>query len=639
MKNKRIFVSGGAGVIGTALVNRLIEQGADVFVGDLKPCPKPWLGIVKYRQGDLTEINREELLAFDPEIFFHLAATFERSEESYSFFNENFQHNIKLSHHLIQCLQSSRSLKRVVFASSYLIYDPSLYQFNQPQEEPSPLSEESSIYPRNICGAAKLFHELELRFISHFLSEHLSCISARIFRVYGQGSHDVISRWIRSALRKEPITLFCPEGKFDYIFADDVAEGLLKLAKCSESGVVNLGSGNARSIGEVVQILKEHFPDLKTDVEQSNIPYESSSADLTKLKTMTGWSPPHRLETAIPKIISFEKEQMKHPVRSPKRTSVLITSISKKMPLIHAVRSAAAKLAIFETIIGCDSQSTCIGQYGVDEFWHCPRLENLSAEQLISYCLDHQVTALIPTRDADVDYYSRLRPALEKKGIRPMVSSHEAVSTCLDKKKFADFLSAKRFPSIPTALSIEELKASSYVVKARRGAGSLQLKLNLSREEALAASKEVVDPIFQPFIEGQEWSVDLYRSFSGEVKGCIARQRNVVVDGESQVTTTVNYPALENLCAEMAHALDLNGHVIFQVLEDEQGRFHVIECNPRFGGASTASIAAGLDSFFWFFAECLDLDLRDYPFFRSREEIRQVRFLTDRIIPWSSSSI
>ena len=106
------------------------------------------------------------------------------------------------------------------------------------------------------------------------------------------------------------------------------------------------------------------------------------------------------------------------------------------------------------------------------------------------------------------------------------------------------------------------------------------------------------EPIFQPFIEGQEWSVSLYRSFEGRLKGYMARQRNYVVNGESQVTTTVHYPALEHLCQQMADLLKINGHAVFQILEDVQGNFHVIECNPRFGGASTASLAVGLDSFF-----------------------------------------
>jgi carbamoyl-phosphate synthase large subunit len=60
----------------------------------------------------------------------HLAATFERSAESYEFWEENFRHNVRLSHHLMSLAKDAPSVKRVVFASSYLIYDPSLYQIS-----------------------------------------------------------------------------------------------------------------------------------------------------------------------------------------------------------------------------------------------------------------------------------------------------------------------------------------------------------------------------------------------------------------------------------------------------------------------------------------------------------------------------
>ena len=78
---------------------------------------------------------------------------------------------------------------------------------------------------------------------------------------------------------------------------------------------------------------------------------------------------------------------------------------------------------------------------------------------------------------------------------------------------------------------------------------------------------------------------------------------------------------------------------MIQVIEDEEGSFHVIECNPRFGGASTASLAVGLDSFYWFLLECSGQNLQGYLFLRSQQEVRQVRYAADWILPWSSSSI
>jgi carbamoyl-phosphate synthase large subunit len=81
-----------------------------------------------------------------------------------------------------------------------------------------------------------------------------------------------------------------------------------------------------------------------------------------------------------------------------------------------------------------------------------------------------------------------------------------------------------------------------------------------------------------------------------------------------------------------ASALGLTGHMVFQAIEDRSGRVHLMECNSRFGGASTLSVAAGLDSFYWFFRECMGDDLHDVAFVESPEGLRQVRYASDKIV-------
>ncbi len=105
MKNTRVFVSGGAGVIGLEMVAKLVERGAEVLVGDLQPRPDSFPRQVRYRRGDLNTLTLGELEAFGPEVFIHLAATFERSAETYEFWDENFWHNTRLSHHLMTLIR------------------------------------------------------------------------------------------------------------------------------------------------------------------------------------------------------------------------------------------------------------------------------------------------------------------------------------------------------------------------------------------------------------------------------------------------------------------------------------------------------------------------------------------------------
>lgn len=304
-RNKKVFISGGAGVIGTYLVEKLLQDGADIFVGDLKPKPAGWQN-VHYRQGDLNTCTAEELQGFNPEYFFHLAATFERSLETPEFWKENYHHNVQLSHHLLNILKDMPALKKVIFASSYLVYDPALYLFKEPAQKPISISENSPLNPRNLCGMAKLYHEKELTFTKEF-DPHLSIINARIFRSYGKNSRDILSRWVRLLLKGEEITSYAPEGMFDFTYAGDVAEGLLKLAEKSISGTFNLGTGHARSVQDALNILHTHFPNMKVQEGPSNIPYEASQADMSLFEKAVRWKPVHTLEQGLAEIIIHEK--------------------------------------------------------------------------------------------------------------------------------------------------------------------------------------------------------------------------------------------------------------------------------------------------------------------------------------------
>ncbi|MEM7102973.1 MAG: NAD-dependent epimerase/dehydratase family protein [Bacteroidota bacterium] len=631
-KNKRVFISGGNGVIGKELTRKLHDLGAVVMVGDLKPRPIDWPSDIRYRQGDLNYIPARELLDFKPQFFFHLAATFERSVENYDFWEENYQHNVNLSNYLMTILKDAPGLEKVIFASSYLIYHPELYQFENPQTTPVSLKETDPILPRNLTGVAKLNHEIELRFLNDFKRTQYKSVSARIYRSFGKNSRDIISRWIRMLLKNEPLTVYSKEGIFDYIYAGDVAEGLLRLgANIDAEGIYNLGSGKSRSIADVIEVLRQNFPDLQSTGITEDIPYEASQADMSLFKKTIGWKPPTTLEKAIPMIIEFEKNRNNSAHVSEEQT-VLVTSISKKVPLLKAVRNATSKYGPEISVAGGDINDQCIGRYFVDKFWLMPRLSNLSIAELKAYCNANNIRSIIPTRDGELAFWAQSKEALAKSGISIMISTPETVDFCLDKLRFFQECSDKGFPAISTYNSIDNLDFDQFVVKERFGAGALSIGLNLDKESATNHAKTLESPIFQPFIKGTEISIDLYIDKNSAVKGCVPRIRQLIVNGESQVTTTYQNEKLEALCRSFASAFAFYGHIILQVMEDDSGNFHLIECNCRFGGASTTALAAGLDSFYWFLLEANDVDISEYAFIRPTKPITQIRFPEDIIL-------
>ncbi|HOK55335.1 MAG TPA: NAD-dependent epimerase/dehydratase family protein, partial [Armatimonadota bacterium] len=200
------------------------------------------------------------------------------------------------------------SLRTFVFASSYLVYDPRLYYGNQGIYY---LKETDAIAPRNLVGLAKYFTERELEFIQKTKSKYRT-ISARIYRVYGRGSRDVISRFIRAGLQGEPVEVWGTKSRFDYIFADDVAEGLIRLAESDAAqGIINLGSGVARSIDDVLNILQAELSDLQVvQGRQSDDPLEASCADMSLFYKITGWLPGTSLKDGISEIIAYEQRRM-----------------------------------------------------------------------------------------------------------------------------------------------------------------------------------------------------------------------------------------------------------------------------------------------------------------------------------------
>ena len=317
------------------------------------------------------------------------------------------------------------------------------------------------------------------------------------------------------------------------------------------------------------------------------------------------------------------------------RGHVLVTSLAGKAPLLRAVLVAARRLHYATKVIGADLNPLALARPLADDFWALPALRDEALPELLAGMQARHIAYLIPTRDGELAFWSRHRAALAEAGVAVLVSAPEAVHRCLDKLEFAAFGQQHGLPVIATALDIsalaEQLSQSptSFVVKERHGAGSRSLGLNLPAAAALAHAHTLQEPLFQPFISGHEISVDGYVDRTGRVHGLMARTRDVVVRGESQVTTTLADPDLHARLAAIVAQLGLYGPFVLQALRTDAGGLHLIECNCRFGGASTLGITAGVDSFYWFLQEAGGADLQAFPFRPAPGTLRQVRTAAD----------
>jgi nucleoside-diphosphate-sugar epimerase len=309
-KNRNVIVTGGSGVIGRELIKKLISLDANVRCFDIVPKPRYIPKLVEYFRRDLTSLDPKEFIEFEPEIIFHLAATFERTKETLSFWKRNFKNNVILTHNILDAAKKCSYLKRFLFASSYLVYSPNLYLHKNPPNNSVKLSENDPINPRNLCGSTKYYSEKELEYLKNFDKFNFTYVSARIFRVYGPGSRDVVSRWVRASLKGRKIKVYGRENSFDFIFSSDVAEGLIKLAESDVRGPVNLGTGASDKIGEVIKNLRREIPEIKIEELKKRILYESSVADITKLRKETKWKPKIELEEGIKTLVDYERKRL-----------------------------------------------------------------------------------------------------------------------------------------------------------------------------------------------------------------------------------------------------------------------------------------------------------------------------------------
>lgn len=324
-------------------------------------------------------------------------------------------------------------------------------------------------------------------------------------------------------------------------------------------------------------------------------------------------------------VLIHSKVNLKRNEHNPNYGNVLITSISKKIPLLKSVKEGISKISYSIKIIGGDFNEKCLGKYFVDEFWKMPSLNLLSIETLIQICQEKNITLIIPTRDGELTFFAKNKKKLKEVGIHVMVSNEDDVEKCIDKLKFSQLDKL----IIPSFKNIGDTNFEKYVVKEQYGAGSQSIGIKLNYEEAIEHAQKLENPIFQPYIDGYEISIDAYIDSKQTIKGIILRKREVVVSGESQITTTIENPVLEHQFYQIVKSLNLYGHIILQAIIDANNNIHVIECNPRFGGASTLALKAGLDSFYWVYLESMNVKLENYPFSKATKSITQVRFPND----------
>jgi ADP-L-glycero-D-manno-heptose 6-epimerase len=294
-----IVVTGGAGFIGSNLTLTLQEKFPDARLtvvddfrsGDFK-------NLAGYR-GDFVAQNlaaldwQEQFKGEEFDAIFHLASITDTT------LHDQFvqvHDNVESFRRILKFAQPTRT--RIIFASSASIYGPA--------KEAS--VESNGAAPANIYAFSKtIMDNIAMREARE--NPDWIIIGLRYFNVYGpREAHKGVPASMVYHLAKQmkagqrPRIFKQGEQKRDFVYVKDIVEGSILALEASESGVYNLGCGQARSFNELVDVLNKCLgtkfqPDY---IDNPHAHYQNfTEADLAKVRDALGYEPQFPLEDGV----------------------------------------------------------------------------------------------------------------------------------------------------------------------------------------------------------------------------------------------------------------------------------------------------------------------------------------------------
>ena len=280
----RCLVTGGAGFIGSHLVDELIEAGHDVAVIDnLSTGKKENINLkAGFHQLDICDFDKIKPLFEGVDFVFHLAAI---PRVPLSIENPVLTSRVNILGTInVFKAAADNSCKRVVSASSSSVYgicDP----VNIPTAEWAPIKTE---YP---YAESKYQGE---RWVSHYNKVYgLPTVSLRLFNVYGPRSRTtgaygaVFGTFLAQKINGKPFTVV-GDGRQsrDFIWVGDVCEAFIKAAESKVVGeVFNVGTGNPQTILRLAELLGGEVTHLLKRPGEPDI----TCADISKIRQMLNW--------------------------------------------------------------------------------------------------------------------------------------------------------------------------------------------------------------------------------------------------------------------------------------------------------------------------------------------------------------
>lgn len=278
---------------------------------------------------------------------------------------------------------------------------------------------------------------------------------------------------------------------------------------------------------------------------------------------------------------------------------ILFTCVGKRVELLQAFKAASENLGVSLQIIGTDITDTAPALFFCDKrYIVCKIWEPEYIHQLLSICIDNQIDALIPTIDTDLLILSQHKAEFAQVGTRVIVSDEEKIRICRDKRITADYLQSIGLKS-PHPVDDYTKYTAGYpaFIKPKDGSSSIYAYKVDNASELKAYAEQVPDYIIQPFIDGTEYTVDVFCDLDGNPIYITPRIRIAVRAGEVLKTKLCQDKQIEDEIRTLISAYRPCGAITVQLIrQKDTSDDYYIEINPRFGGGVPLSMKAGADS-------------------------------------------
>lgn len=317
LKNKKIFVTGAEGFIGSHLVEELAEKNYEIKAlyqynsqnntGNLEFLPEDIKNKIDIIGGDIRDPFLIRKVIEGSDVVFHLASLI-AIPYSYiaplSYIKTNTEGTLNV---MQACLDFN--IKKIIHTSTSETYGTAIYS---PIDEKHPLQAQSP-YSASKIGADKIVE-------SYHKSFNLPVSTIRPFNCFGprQSARAVIPTIIMQALTNNIIKLGSLEPVRDFTFVKDTVSAFINIAESDNSigQVINIGTGKGINIGDlskkICELMNKNLPIKSEDnrIRPQNSEVLKLICNNEKAKKLLNWEPKYSLKEGLNQTIEFIKKNI-----------------------------------------------------------------------------------------------------------------------------------------------------------------------------------------------------------------------------------------------------------------------------------------------------------------------------------------